>query len=120
MQKQKMLICDDEKGVRESLKLILGERYDLVFAENGEGALQILTSSPDIKLVFLDIKMPGKSGLEVLKEIKFRNESIPVIIITGYQSVETAAKAIRFGAANYIIKPFESKSVIKAAEKILS
>lgn len=120
MQKQKLLICDDEEGVRESLNLILSERYDLVFTENGEEAIQALKSYPDIKAVLLDIKMPRKSGLDVLKEIKSLDNEIPVIIVTGYQSVETAAEAIKAGAANYIIKPFESKPVLESVQKVLS
>lgn len=117
MQKQKLLICDDEEGVRESLNLILSEKYDLVFAQNGEEAVQTLKSYPDIKAVLLDIKMPKKSGLEVLKEIKYLYPGLPVIIVTGYQSVEAAAEAIKAGAVNYIIKPFDSKAVLETVEK---
>jgi len=120
MLKEKILICDDEKGVRESLKLILSEKYNLLFAENSRDVMQLLNSVPDIKLILLDIKMPKKSGLEALKEIKSYNNAISVIIITGYQSVETAAETIKSGAANYIIKPFESKSVLEAVENVLS
>lgn len=119
MQKQKLLICDDEEGVRGSLSLILSENYDLVFAENGRQAVQALKSSPDIKAALLDIKMPGKNGLEVLKEIKSFNKEVPVIIVTGYQSVEAAAEAIKAGAANYIIKPLESKSVLETVQEVL-
>ena len=120
MEKDKILICDDEEGVRESLKLILSEKYDLTFAESGDEALGILNSSSDIKMVLLDIKMPRKNGLDALKEIKACNDSLPVIIVTGYQSVETAAEAIKSGAVNYIVKPFDSKAVIDTVEKILS
>jgi len=121
MEKDKILICDDEEGVRESLKLILSDKYELLFAENAEEAVKITKSSPDkIKLVLLDIKMPKRSGLEALKEIKSYNKDMDVIIITGYQSVETAAEAIRQGAVNYIVKPFESKSVLEAVKKIFS
>lgn len=120
MEKQKLLICDDEEGVRESLNLILSEKYNLAFAKNGDEAIQTLRSYPDIKAVLLDIKMPKKSGLDVLKEIKSLNPEVPVIIVTGYQSVETAAEAIKAGAANYIIKPFESKPVLEAIQAILS
>lgn len=119
MQKQKLLICDDEEGVRESLNLILSQEYDLVFASNGEEAIRALRFSTDIKAVLLDIKMPRKSGLDVLKEIKSFNNDIPVIIVTGYHSVETAAEAIKAGAVNYIIKPLESKSVLEAVQKAL-
>ena len=120
MAKEKILICDDEEGVRKSLSLILSEKYSVVFAENGEEALQILKNSADIKVVLLDIKMPRKSGLDVLKEIKSHNKQLPVIIVTGYQSVETAAEVIKNGASNYIVKPFDSKVVLDIVRKTVS
>ena len=117
--KQKILICDDEEGVVESLKLITGELYEAVVAHNGKDALSAIEADSEIRLVLLDIKMPQKSGLEVLKELKARNPGIPVIIITGYQSVEAAAEAIKYGAANYIVKPLDTKSVLDAIAKAL-
>lgn len=119
MQRQRLLICDDEEGVRESLRLILSEKYDLAFAENGQEAIRAIQSSPDMKAVLLDIKMPGKNGLEVLKEIKSFNNQMPVIIVTGYQSVEAAAEAIKAGASDYITKPLESRSVLGILQKAL-
>lgn len=119
MQKQRLLICDDEEGVRESLNLILSGKYDLTFAENGQQAIQALKSSPDIKAVLLDIKMPKKNGLDVLKEIKSFNNEMRVIIVTGYQSVEAATEAIKAGAADYITKPLESKSVLEIVQEVL-
>ena len=69
-EKKKILICDDEEGIRESFKLILGETYDLVFATNGPEALEILKNQEDIPLVLIDIKMPKINGIEITKEIK--------------------------------------------------
>lgn len=120
MVKDKILICDDEEGVRESLNLILSESYELIPALNGEEAIARLKDTPDIKAVLLDIKMPKKSGLDTLKEIKSFNKQIPVIIVTGYQSVETAAEAIKAGAANYIVKPLDKRLVLETIEKILA
>ncbi len=120
MQKHKILICDDEEGIRESLRLILSDKYELFFAETGQEAIETLKSSPSIRALLLDIKMPKESGLDILKEIRSCGNDIPVIIITGYQSVEAATEAIKTGAKNYIIKPFESKNVLEAVEKVLS
>ena len=103
-----VLICDDEEGIRESFKLILSDLYDLQFAANGLGALETLkTLSPAAML--LDIKMPKLNGMETLKQIKKLRPTLPVIIVTGYQSVETAQEALKNGASDYIPKPFESK-----------
>ncbi len=111
MDKRKILICDDEEGVRESLKLILEDDYDLDFAVTGNDALEkVKNDSPSI--VILDIKMPKMNGLEILKEIKKISPDTKVIIASGYQSVETAQEAIKLGASDYVVKPFESKELL--------
>lgn len=120
MKDNKILICDDERGVRESLKLILSDKYDLAFAENGNEAIDALRESPDIRAILLDIKMPGINGIEALRHIRSRNNDIPVIIITGYQSVEAASASLNTGATHYITKPFESKAVTDTLKKALS
>ena len=110
--KPTILICDDEEGIRESLKLILGDLYHLRFAMNGIEALETLkTFTPHLML--LDIKMPKQHGMDVLKQVKAAKPGLPVIIVTGYQSVEMAQEALKNGAANYIPKPFDSKHILK-------
>ena len=116
--KRHILICDDEEGIRESFKLILSDFYALRFVHNGVEALETLkTSSPDVML--LDIKMPKIHGMEILKQIKTLKPKLPVIIVTGYQSVETAQEALRNGASDYIPKPFDSKHVLKSIAQTL-
>ena len=111
--KATILICDDEEGIRESFKLILNEDYHLRFAHNGLEALELLKSfTPDLML--LDIKMPKMHGMEILKQVKQLKPKLPVIIVTGYQSVEMAQEALKHGAADYIPKPFETKEILKA------
>jgi len=117
MKKKQLLICDDEEGTRESLKLILSDDYDLKYAEDSEEILQKVKDSPDLSGIMLDIKMPRKNGLDVLREVRSYNNDIPVIIVTGYQSVEAANEVSRLGASNYLVKPFESKSVLETVEK---
>ncbi len=113
-----ILICDDEEGIRESFKLILETDYQLKFAKNGLEALELLkSSSPDVML--LDIKMPKMNGIETLKQIKKLKPKLPIIVVTGYQSVETAQEALKNGAADYIPKPFESGQILKAVKQVL-
>lgn len=113
MPKPVILICDDEEGIRESFKLILEDSYDLRFAQNGLEALELLKSI-EPKAMLLDIKMPKAHGIEILKQVKKIKPKLPVIIVTGYQSVEMAQEAIKNGAADYIPKPFESKQILQA------
>ncbi len=116
--KPTILVCDDEEGIRESFKLILDGKYDLKFALNGLEALDMLkTLAPSAML--LDIKMPKMHGMEILKQVKKLRPTLPVIIVTGYQSVEMAQEALKLGAADYIPKPFESKQILKAVEQSL-
>ncbi|MFH1995670.1 MAG: response regulator [Candidatus Omnitrophota bacterium] len=111
-----ILICDDEEGIRESLNLILEKDFNLFFAANSQEAVSIIKTKP-IDIVLLDIKMPRVSGLDTLKELKLAKPDLKVIIATGYKSVETAREAVRLGATDYIIKPFDSKQVLKAVKK---
>ncbi len=116
MTNKKVLIVDDEEGIRESLKLILSDHYDLVLTENGEQAMDILKTAPDIGLVLIDIKMPKVNGLEVLKRIKETRPGLKVIVVTGYKSVETAAESVKLGASGYIVKPFKSEEILETVK----
>lgn len=115
--RKKLLICNDEEGVRESLNLILEDIYDLDFATTGDEAIEKIKSGKFDGLL-LDIKMPIKNGLDTLEEIRSISSDIKVIIVTGYQSVETASKAVKLGAMDYIAKPFESAEVKEKVGKI--
>jgi len=119
MANPKILICDDEEGVRESLKAVLADHYELILVESGEMAVETLSHSKDIKILLLDIKMPKINGLEVLKEIKKKSPQVKIIMVTGYNSVETAAEATRLGASGYIVKPFKSQDILETVKKNL-
>ena len=119
MPTKKILICDDEEGVRESLKLILGETHNLILTGDGQHCLDVLKNAEDVGLVLLDIKMPQLNGLEILKQIKKLRPDVSVIIITGYKSVETATEATKLGASGYIVKPFKAEEILETTGKIL-
>ncbi len=116
---RKILIADDEEGIRESLKLILGDIYNLILTVDGQQCLEVLENSKDIGLVLLDIKMPQINGLDVLKLIKEKHPQLHVIMITGYKSVETAAEAVKWGASGYVTKPFKAEEVLESVRKNL-
>ena len=120
MKTSKILICDDEEGIRESLKLILSDHYELILTKDGPQCLDCLEKSKDIGLVLMDIKMPRVNGLDVLKAIKQKFPKLNVIIVTGYKSVETAAEAVRLGASGYIVKPFKSEEILATVKSLLN
>jgi len=116
---KKILIIDDEEGIRESLKLILSDFYQLILTDDADQGLDIIQKQENIGLVLLDIKMPKANGLDVLKQIKNMQSDLPVIMVTGYKSVETASEASSLGADGYIIKPFKSDEILEKVEKLI-
>jgi nitrogen regulation protein NR(I) len=116
---QTILIVDDDKSIRYSLKRMLEEKYSILTAHNGEEALSLVKeTSPD--LVIMDIKMPGRNGIEVLREIKSIDPKSLVIIMTAYGTTETAIEAMKYGAFDYILKPFPIPQMKGLVEKALA
>ncbi|MCX5911509.1 MAG: response regulator [Deltaproteobacteria bacterium] len=115
-QKGSILIVDDEVGPRESLRMILKPIYEIYTATNGDEALQVIQDE-NIDLVTLDLRMPGLSGIDVLREIKKVRADVEVIVITGYGTLTNAQEAIRYGAGDFISKPFNVADIIAIISK---
>jgi DNA-binding NtrC family response regulator len=115
----KILIVDDEQSVRYSFKKLLNSsNYEFFEASNGDSALDIFNKiNPN--LVILDIEMPGRSGIEVLKELKDISPFIPVIIITAYGTGDRVIKAMKYGAYDYVEKPFDIPRLISLVDEAL-
>ncbi len=119
MNKKKILVIDDEDIVRTSCSRTLAPAgFEVRLARNGVEGLKILEEGP-FDLVLTDLKMPDMDGIEVLRKIKETWPAVEVIIITGYQTVDTAVKAIKLGAFDYIEKPFTPDALITAVSKAL-
>lgn len=116
--RHRILIVDDDAGPRESLNMILKPFYIIYLASNGEEALAMVKQYP-IDLVVLDLKMPGLQGTDILKEIKRQHSDIEVIVLTGYGSLKSAVESIRYGAADYLLKPFNVAEIISVINKTL-
>ena len=103
----KILVIDDERSIRNSMKEILTfEGYEVTVAENGlEGVIAVKTEKPDV--VFCDIKMPKMEGIEVLQRIREFTTEIPIIMISGHGTIDTAIEAIKKGAYDFIEKPLD-------------
>jgi DNA-binding NtrC family response regulator len=115
---EKVLIVDDELGTRESLKMILKYDYELITAQSGKEALQILSEdSPSV--ILLDVMMPGEDGLDVLEKIK-QITVASVIMITALKDVRSAVRAMKIGAFDYITKPFNVDEIKNVISKALS
>lgn len=102
----KILIIDDELGPRESLRILLKLEYDIFCADSVDRGLELLRKeSPD--LIVMDIRMPGKTGIDGLKEIRAIDPLVSVVMLTGFGALETAQQALRLGANDYLNKPFD-------------
>jgi DNA-binding NtrC family response regulator len=113
--KARILVVDDEKGMCEFLHYLLeGEGYEVDEAHSGSEALDKIREQR-FDLVLADIKMPGIDGLEMLRRMREADENIVVIVMTAYSSLETAIKAIKYDASDYLTKPFDDPDDVLAA-----
>jgi DNA-binding NtrC family response regulator len=119
MKNYSILIVDDEENVTKLLnKVLIKEGYETHMAHNGEEALEVIDNC-DIDIVISDIKMPGMSGLELLKNIGKVAPFIKVVLITAFATVDTAIEALRMGAKDYITKPFNIEEIIQSLKNII-
>jgi CheY-like chemotaxis protein/glycine cleavage system H lipoate-binding protein len=110
--KARILAVDDEKVVLDSLRKMLAlGGYSIDTVEDGSEALG-LVSKRDYDFVFTDLKMPGMDGVEVTKAVRHLRPDIDVVVITGYATIETAVETVRFGAMDYIEKPFTEDELL--------
>ncbi len=119
LDRQRILIVDDEKIIRSVLVDILEMNgYDPVTARNGQEAIDMMRDAP-FDLILTDIVMPKATGVDVLRVAKELDPLYPVIMVTAYPSRESVRKMISLGAADYIIKPFSVDSVVVTIDKVL-
>jgi len=119
MSGNKILIVDDEEKMRRLLEILLRNKgHEVYQADNGIQALTLLNLQA-IDLIITDLKMPQLGGLGLIKKLDQQNCEIPVIVITAYGTVETAVEAMKYGACDYIVRPFELETVEAAVERTL-
>lgn len=115
----KILVIDDEKVIRFAFKTHLTEEgYEVLTAEDFTSALEVI-SKTDLDLVLADIVLGGRTGIDILREVKDRGMHCPVIMITGEPNIETAAEAVRLGAFDYIPKPVRMKTLLRIVNHAL-
>lgn len=114
-----ILVVDDESLLREMLReTLINQGHTAFSAEHYKGALDLLDRF-EVDVILADVRMPGKSGIDLLETVKSRKLAAPVIMITGQPDVQTAADSLRLGAFDYVVKPFEIKSMLAIVEKAL-
>src|SRR3954447_24484106 len=119
MPKSRVLVIDDEAAIRDSLRMTLEyEGYEFIGAATGhEGLALAERDAPD--LVLLDVKMPGMDGIEVLERLRNMNDTVPVIVVSGHGTIQTALEAMKKGAFDFIEKPFASERVLVSLRNAL-
>ena len=112
-----ILVIDDEVVVGNSIRKILSPKgYHVEHAETPDAAMEILSERP-VDMILLDMRIPGVKGLDLLKTIREENPTTPVVIITGYATVETAVESVKLGATDYVPKPFTPDEIHQAVER---
>ncbi len=107
---QKILVVEDEKNIRESLDIALSEKYAVKTANSAEAALPMIQAE-HFDLMITDIRMPGRSGLDLLADFKKLYPQAPVIVITAFSSIQSAIDAMKSGASEYVPKPFSLEEI---------
>jgi len=117
-----LLIIDDHEVVRRGLKQVFSDEFSKLKigeAENSQAALELITTQ-EWDIVLLDINIPGRSGLEVLSEIKRLQPRTPVLVVSAYPEEEFAIRALKLGASGYLNKSSASDEMLVAANKVMA
>ncbi len=115
-----ILVIDDDAEIRYSLSRVLSSRgYQVAEAANGEQGVALVKKGPPPDLIFLDVRMGGMSGLEALQHIRSASPRQLVVLMTAFGTAQTAIEAMKFGAFDYVMKPFDPAKVLALAENAL-
>jgi two-component system response regulator AtoC len=113
-----ILVVDDEQGVRQSFYMVLKDEFEVLLAETGNQAIDIFSKNA-VDVILLDILLPDINGIELLERLKDMDPNTEIIMITAVKEIQTAVKAIKQGAYEYIIKPFNVDEVITVIRRAL-
>ena len=116
--KEPIFVVDDDQGILDSFDVMLGDDYDLVMVDNGTEALELIKEQ-NPRLMFLDIKIPGHSGLEVLKKIREVGISTSVVVVTALAHAHYQEAAEKYGIYRYLHKPLDVDEVEEITRRVL-
>ncbi|MEK6585762.1 MAG: sigma-54 dependent transcriptional regulator [Nitrospirota bacterium] len=117
--RKRVLLIDDDPRVRASLKMVLEPIYDILQAGDAQEGLDVFRKD-EPNLILLDVILPGTDGLAVLQTLRLESKMTPVIMLTGTKSVKTAVDAMKFGAADYLSKPFDVDELRIIIDRVLN
>jgi two-component system response regulator HydG len=115
----RILVIDDEEGIRFTFNKFLSDEGYQVVTANGSGEALSRIGEKEFDLIFVDIRLDGKTGIDILQEIRRRNLMCPVVIITGYPDIATSTDALRLGAYDYIVKPVRKLMLLRVTKMAL-
>ena len=115
----KILVVDDEDIVLESCQAVFElEGFEALFVPSADKALEAMKNN-GFDLLLIDVKMPKKDGMYLMREVKVQWPDIPIIVMSGYYTTETIQEAMRMGAATFIAKPFEPDELVKMVRQVV-
>jgi CheY-like chemotaxis protein len=116
---KRVLVVDDDEGILDSFEVLIGDRCDLIKAESGYKALRILENDLP-RLIFLDIRMPGIDGIEILKRIRKEKRAVEVVIITASNQETVEDEARSLGVSGYLKKPLDIVEIDRVTARALA
>ena len=118
----RVLVADDERMIRQGVQILITRHYgDLIVLEanNGQQCWDMLNTEPQIQLAFVDIRMPELDGLQVCEKIKMAGLLVKVVIISGFRDFDYARQALRYGVADYLLKPVNPSDVLRLIQEVI-
>jgi DNA-binding NtrC family response regulator len=116
----KLLVVDDEEGIRDVTEgYFMRKGYEVYTAENGAQALDIINEVPQLSCIFTDINMPVMDGLELAEKIRQIENTLPVVVMTGYPSLENTIQTLKNGVVDYLIKPVNLEQMELTLRRVL-
>jgi two-component system response regulator YesN len=121
-QTYRILIADDERVIRQGLQVLITRYYrelTVLEASNGQECWDILSSEPQIRLAFIDIRMPEINGLQICEKMKTAGLPVKIVIISGFRDFEYAHQALRYGVVDYLLKPVNPSDVLRLVHEAM-
>lgn len=122
-QTRRVLVADDERVIRQGLQVLLARYYrelTVLEASNGQECWDILRTEPQVRLAFVDVRMPEINGLQICEKVKTASLPVKIVIISGFRDFEYAHQALRYGVVDYLLKPVNPSDVLRLVHEAVT